>query len=40
MHLVVTHDYQASFDKDKCVPYLEGGATSISVALLVKGVTL
>ena len=31
---------QASFDADNCVPYLEGGATSIAVALLIKGVTL
>ena len=40
MHLVVMHDDQAFFDADKCVSYLEGGATSIAVALLVKGVTL
>ena len=40
MHLVVTNNDQASFDEDKCVPYLEGGATYIAVALLVKGVIL
>ena len=36
----MTNSDQASFDADNCVPYLEGGATSIAVALLVKGVTL
>ena len=40
MHLVVTHNDQAYFDADNCVPYLEGGTTSIAVALLIKGVTL
>ena len=39
-HLVVTHDDQAYFDAYNFVPYLEGGATSIAVALLIKGVTL
>ena len=40
MHLVVTHDDQASFDADKYVKYLEVGSVSVAVALEVKGVTL
>ena len=36
-HFVVTRNDQASFAADKCVTYLEGGATSVAVDLEVEG---
>ena len=37
MHFVANLNDQASFAADKCVTYLEGGATSVAVDLQVEG---
>ena len=37
MNFVVAYNDQASFVASECVTYLEGGATSIAVAMEVEG---
>ena len=37
MYFVVTYNNKASFAADKCVTYLEGDATSVSVSMEVEG---
>ena len=40
MYFVMTHNNQASFAAAKYATYLEGGATSVTVALKVEGVNI
>ena len=37
MHFIVPRNEKASFAADRCVMYLEGGDTSVPVALEVEG---